>query len=316
MAVGRVDGRSPRVPGIGERADGPRALRRVAVAAGRLVSWSTPSKFSQARALPPGYRDRMARVLLSHASPDKPAVRRIATALRSAGHDIWLDEEQILVGESIPAAVERGLRAADFVVLCLSKAASERGWVEAERDATLVEQLYQRKQRILPVRLEPVEPPYLIAQLAYVDLFPDEAAFAGGIARLINSISSHETRRAGTTYPLEPAHGSAVQPAEEEPAALLSGTYEVRATVDRRGASRFQIKEKRMTREEDLLTRLQGLLSSQFETVLFRARVPFEHISAPSAPQATRAVEVMRYLAQQNQLEQLARILAEVAGPL
>jgi serine/threonine protein kinase len=140
----------------------------------------------------------VARVFLSHAGPDKSAVRRIATALRAAGHDPWLDEEEILVGDSIPAAVERGLREADFVVLCLSKVAAERGWVEAERDATLMQQFSDRKERILPVRLEDVAPPHLIAPIAYVDLFPDEQAFHRGIARLTRSIAMHTARHATT----------------------------------------------------------------------------------------------------------------------
>jgi serine/threonine-protein kinase len=139
---------------------------------------------------------RVARVFLSHAGPDKPAVRRIATALRAAGHDTWLDEEDILVGESIPAAVERGLRDADFVVLCLSRAAAERGWVEAERDATLMQQFRERKERILPVRLEEVTPPGLVRPLAHVDLFPDEQAFNRGIARLTRSIAAYTARYA------------------------------------------------------------------------------------------------------------------------
>jgi hypothetical protein len=145
----------------------------------------------------------MARVFLSHASPDKPAARRIGEALRLAGHQPWLDEQQILVGESIPAAVERGLRAADFVVMCLSRAAAERGWVEAERDATLMQQFSQRKERVLPVRLEDVHPPYLIASLAYVDLFPDEDTFQRGITRLARSIAAYEARALGVAGPPE-----------------------------------------------------------------------------------------------------------------
>lgn len=142
----------------------------------------------------------MARVFLSHAGPDKPVVRRIANALRVAGHEPWLDEDQILVGESIPAAIERGLRDADFVVLCLSEAAATRGWIEAERDATLMQQFLQRKERILPIRLGPVTPPHLIASLAHVDLFPDDDAFSHGVARLVQSLDAHIRRRA-TTHP-------------------------------------------------------------------------------------------------------------------
>ena len=139
----------------------------------------------------------MARVFLSHASPDKPAVYRIAEALRAAGHQPWIYEEEILIGESIPAAVESGLQKADFVVICLSKAAAARGWIEAERDATLMQQLRDRKERILPVRLDDVAPPYLIAPLVYVDLFPGDQAFQQGIARLTHSIEVYEARHAG-----------------------------------------------------------------------------------------------------------------------
>lgn len=145
----------------------------------------------------------MARIFLSHASPDKPIVRRIATTLQAAGHEPWLDEEEILVGDSIPTAVERGLREAHFVVLCLSKAAANRRWIDVERNATLMEQFREGQERILPVRLEDVPPPLLVASLAYVDLFPDEQAFSRGMARLIRSIAVHEARDASGARPPE-----------------------------------------------------------------------------------------------------------------
>jgi nucleoside phosphorylase len=69
--------------------------------------------------------------------------------------------------------------------------------------------------------------------------------------------------------------------------------------------------ERDMTREE-LLSRLSKLLSSQFEQVLYLARIPHEHLPATAAAQAGRAVELMRYVEQQNQLDQLARIVQQV----
>lgn len=67
-----------------------------------------------------------------------------------------------------------------------------------------------------------------------------------------------------------------------------------------------------MSRDE-LLTRLSQLLSSQFDEVLFRAKIPLAHLPGRDAPQATRAMEAIRYFENQNQLEQLARSLQEVA---
>jgi hypothetical protein len=68
-----------------------------------------------------------------------------------------------------------------------------------------------------------------------------------------------------------------------------------------------------MTRDE-LLSRLSKLLSSQFEQVLYLARIPHEHLPAAAAPQASRAVELMRYVELQNQLDQLARVVEQVTG--
>lgn len=68
-----------------------------------------------------------------------------------------------------------------------------------------------------------------------------------------------------------------------------------------------------MTRDE-LLTRLTKLLPVQFEEVLFRAKLPPEYLSASSSPQATRAIEVIRYLEPQNRLPELARAIESVVG--
>jgi nucleoside phosphorylase len=71
--------------------------------------------------------------------------------------------------------------------------------------------------------------------------------------------------------------------------------------------------ERVMTREE-LLSRLSKLRSPQFEQVLYLVRVPDEYLPASTAAQALRAVELMRYVEQQNQLDQLARIVQQVVA--
>jgi hypothetical protein len=65
-----------------------------------------------------------------------------------------------------------------------------------------------------------------------------------------------------------------------------------------------------MTREQ-LLRQLLKLLPTQFEAVVFLARIPRGYLPA-LAPQATLAVDVMRYIEQQNQLDQLTRIVQQV----
>lgn len=133
----------------------------------------------------------MARLFLAHASADTPTVHRLADALREAGHDPWIDEDRIDLGDSIPSAIERGLREADFVIVCLSAAAAQRGWVQAERDAAFMQQMRDGRTRILPVRLEDIAPPYLLQSIASADLFPDAAAFGRAVRRLLRAIAKH-----------------------------------------------------------------------------------------------------------------------------
>jgi hypothetical protein len=85
------------------------------------------------------------------------------------------------------------------------------------------------------------------------------------------------------------------------------------AGLDERVVSPRQITEARMTPNE-LLDRLSGLLPAQFEDVLFQADIPPGYLSGPGAPQKARAIEAIRYLGQQGQLEQLAPILLAVMG--
>lgn len=66
--------------------------------------------------------------------------------------------------------------------------------------------------------------------------------------------------------------------------------------------------------DDELLARLSRLPPSLFEQVIFKANIPAEHLSSATAAQLTRALEVVRYVRQQDQLERLAQILEGVGG--
>jgi hypothetical protein len=94
---------------------------------------------------------------------------------------------------------------------------------------------------------------------------------------------------------------------------LTSGTMGVsRGMPDGTATTSPRAEETPMTRDE-LLSRLSSLLPSQFEMVLFRAKIPLEHLPGAGAPQATRSVEAIRYLEQQGRLPQLAALLQKIA---
>lgn len=63
-------------------------------------------------------------------------------------------------------------------------------------------------------------------------------------------------------------------------------------------------------KRDELLTRLERLLPAQFEEVLFHLRIPPSQFSGASAPQLTRAIEVLRHLENIGEHLRLERLLS------
>jgi len=59
-------------------------------------------------------------VFLSQSAKDKAVVRDVAARLKKDGVRVWLDEEQIKPGNSIPAKIEAGLQHSRVPVLATS----------------------------------------------------------------------------------------------------------------------------------------------------------------------------------------------------
>ncbi len=67
-----------------------------------------------------------ATVFICHASEDKPAVRLLAQYIRDQGPDVWFDEWEIRVGDSIVDKVSHGLESATHLIVVLSKHSANR----------------------------------------------------------------------------------------------------------------------------------------------------------------------------------------------
>jgi len=77
----------------------------------------------------PPNEDSKARVFVSHSCNDQRFARRLTEELKRHNLNVWLDEMELEVGDSIVAEVSQGLNNADYLVAVLSKASVASRWV-------------------------------------------------------------------------------------------------------------------------------------------------------------------------------------------
>lgn len=109
------------------------------------------------------------RAFICHASEDKLVVRRLAEFVAQQGADVWLDEKEIKVGDSIVQKVSEGLENASHLIVVLSANSVTKPWVTKELSAALMRQLGQRSVAVLPLRLDNSPLPMLLADIKYAD---------------------------------------------------------------------------------------------------------------------------------------------------
>jgi hypothetical protein len=109
-------------------------------------------------------------VFINHRGEDITLAERLATQLKQAGFEVWLDKWDIDIGDSIIGKINAGLESARYLILCYSEAGVLSPWMSREWMATLAQQLNGYEVKVLPVRLSGGKPPAIMADIKYADL--------------------------------------------------------------------------------------------------------------------------------------------------
>lgn len=122
---------------------------------------------------------------LSHSSKDKPFVRRLAGDLAANGIGVWLDEQKIKVGESIPERVSQGLAESDYFLIAISENSADSEWVKKELNGALLKEIRKRAVHVMPLKLDHSEVPDAIADKKYADF---SESYKTGLSELLDAL--------------------------------------------------------------------------------------------------------------------------------
>ncbi|TKC57155.1 TIR domain-containing protein [Pedobacter hiemivivus] len=88
---------------------------------------------------------------ISHASEDKDEiVRELADALKSNGFNVWYDEFELKIGDSLRKKIDAGLSKSKYGIVIISPAFVKKNWTEYELNGMVAKEMNGHKV-ILPI---------------------------------------------------------------------------------------------------------------------------------------------------------------------
>ncbi len=124
---------------------------------------------------------------VSHTGADHDFVQRLIADIERDGADVWVDDVDLHVGDSIPAEVEAAITAATHFIPVLSRRSLQSEWVLREVDLALDQSPRKGRGFVLPCVLDDCDPPPCLRDIVYADFGRNDyaTAYAGLRERLL-----------------------------------------------------------------------------------------------------------------------------------
>lgn len=127
-------------------------------------------------------------IFLSHTSADKPFVRELKAKLEAHGvSDVWLDEAEIMIGDSLTKKIEQGLKKTKYIGVVLSPRSIKSSWVERELDIAINREISTGEVAVLPLLYEKCDLPAFLTGKMYAD-FTSATDYDEGINKILRRL--------------------------------------------------------------------------------------------------------------------------------
>jgi len=124
------------------------------------------------------------KIFISYSRSDSAEVVKLASRLKQAGANLWLDQLDIPVGAVWDIEIEKALVNCECLIYIVSQASANSNNVLNE-----VYYALEENKRVLPVKINDCKIPFRIMRLQYIDLFQQPEA---GFKQLLTSLQLTE----------------------------------------------------------------------------------------------------------------------------
>ena len=157
----------------------------------------------------------MASIFLSHSSVDKEFVRELNKILEDNGVKCWIDEAEIMIGDSLIKKIDEGIKVADYVAVILSPNSIKSPWVEKELEIAITKEVESGNTKVLPLLIENCEIPGYLKGKKFGD-FRTSSKSISGLRELLRIVKKEGDKQDNRKNSLTMTHSGKKKDSERE----------------------------------------------------------------------------------------------------
>jgi hypothetical protein len=109
-------------------------------------------------------------IFISHSSKDNKIATKIATDLNFCGIDVWLDQWELQIGQSLTDEIAKAMNESRYIAILITENYNNSVWTKTEYKKALTREQNEKRTVMLPLIVGDAKIPDFIEDKIYVDL--------------------------------------------------------------------------------------------------------------------------------------------------
>lgn len=130
-------------------------------------------------------------IFISHSSRDKAAAIYLATTLNFCAIDVWLDDWELEVGQSLTDEISKAMDDSRFIAILITENYNKTVWTKTEYKKALAREQKEQRTVMLPLIVGEAEIPDFLEDKIYIDLRKEYFTGIVDLVGMIHGLSRH-----------------------------------------------------------------------------------------------------------------------------
>lgn len=131
-------------------------------------------------------------VFICRSSKDQEFARKLANDLESNGYRVWLDEFEMLPGDSLYEKIQHGIKNSAWFLIVLTSDSVESKWCKRELHNAMEEEFERNSVYVVPVMYKPCQVPGFLKEKVWASF--QGRKYRTGLNQLLKTLSRGKPR--------------------------------------------------------------------------------------------------------------------------